>query len=187
MKKPVVARITAALLPLLAAKALADDALPLALGSRIRVTTDRRTVGTLLARDDQSLTLYVGDAKPPVVVPRAAIRRLDRSVRPSRRAHDAWVGAAVGAGLAIGLGTLAGLCHSGAHPTDVPRYPISTDTCVSGTLVGLAWGILLVPPAAALGALNGDERWRNVPLDRIKVGLAPTRGRGIAGALSFSF
>jgi hypothetical protein len=178
MKKPLVVTIAAALLPLLAGNVLADDAPPLALGSRVRVTSDHPIVGKLLAIDNQSLTLDLGDAKDPVVVPRGAINRLEQSLGPGRKDHDAAAGAAAGAALAVGLGLAFGV---GCKPS-----LCSSRATGAAQFAGLS-AMVLVPSLAALSGLTGGERWRKVPLDRIKIGLAPTRGRGIGAALSFSF
>lgn len=186
MKKPAVVTITLTLLPLLAGNVLADDAPPLILGSRIRVTADRRIVGKLLARDDQTLTLDLGDAKDPVEVPRAAIIRVEQSVRPSRRGQEALGGAAAGAFAGLALGALRG---SSARAS-LLGYPPGEHREWSGPsplAFFLVYGLVLVPAGAIVGALSGGERWKKVPLDRIKVGLAPTRGRGIAGGVSVSF
>jgi hypothetical protein len=40
---------------------------------------------------------------------------------------------------------------------------------------------------AGIGALIKRDRWREVPLERVRVSLAKTRGRGVALSLSVPF
>jgi hypothetical protein len=176
MKKTLVVSIAATVLPLLVGNALADDATALTLGTRLRVTTDHRLVGRLLAQDDQSLTLDLGKKGDPVVVPRASITRIQESLGPSRRGKGALVGSAAAVALSIALGIVYG-------------QSCSRDSflCFTHTEMAAGAAILLVPPGAVIGALTKGEHWRKVPLDRLRVGLAPTRGGGIGASVSLSF
>lgn len=180
MKKSLVVTTALAVLPLLTGTLLADDLPPLALGSRVRVTTNRELIGKLVARDDQSLTLHLGDNKDPVVVPRAAIKRLEQSLRP-RNTQAQVVGGWVGAAIAIALGVAAGSdCFGFGCQSESESYRMGAGFA----LLNSAW---LVPTGVGIGNIIGRERWRRVPVERIKVGLTPTPGRGVGAAVSFSF
>jgi hypothetical protein len=189
MKRSLVVTTALAVLPLLTGNLLADDLPPLTLGSRIRVTTDRKKqreiVGKLVAGDDQSLTLDLGNAKAPVVVPRTAITRVERSMRPSRKADFALAGGVLGLGLAIAAGQSG--CGSSAHLGPDRPLPVDGLFCFSSTDLTILAAVELVPLFATIGGLIGRERWKKVPLDRVKVGMAPTRGGGVGAAVSFSF
>ena len=105
---------------------------------------------------------------------RASITSLEESLRPSRKLKGALIGAAAGAALAVGLGLATGSdCNSN------PNEFLSFSFCYSRANMVAFLAVLLVPGGGVTGGLIGRERWRKLPLDRIRVGLTPTRGRGI--------
>jgi len=178
MKRTILAALALLVSALLGGNALAEETPPLALGKRLRVTTDHRLVGRLVAQDEQSLTLQVGEGKPPVVVPRTTVTRVEESLRPGRKGHGALIGAAVGVGAAAILGVAAG--------DDCSR---DESLCYSHGEVALVSAVLLVPLGAVIGALaSPGERWGPVSSGhRVGVSLAPLRGRGIRAAISINF
>lgn len=136
-------------------------------GQAVRFARPGQTIeGRVQAFDDNRIVvLQNGEEGRAVVVPRAAIVGLDVRQRPSRKGR----GAAIG----FGVGVLAGLALVASSDADervlllIPAVPI-------GTLLGL-----VVAPGA---------KWeRNVPIDRIRVGLGPTRGHGIGLSVSLAF
>ena len=178
MKRPAIAALALLLLSHAQRAALADELPPLAVGTRLRVTTDHRLVGRLVAQDERSLTLQVGEGKPPVVVPRTAVTRVEESLRPGRKGHGALIGAAVGVGAAAILGVAAG--------DDCSRDEL---LCYSHGEVALVSAALLVPLGAVIGALaSPGERWGPVSSgQRIGVRLMPTRRGGIRASVSINF
>ena len=178
MRKRIIAALALLASPLLAGNVLADELPPLALGKRLRVTTDHRLVGRLVAQDDQSLTLQVREDRAPVVVPRTRVTRVEESLRPGRKGHGALMGAAVGAGAAAILGVAAG--------EDCSR---DKWLCFSRGEVALGSAILFAPLGALIGGLAAPgERWGLVsPGHRVGVSLVPIRGRGIGASISVNF
>ncbi len=172
MRKRVIAALALLASPLLAGNVLADELPPLALGKRLRLTTDHRLVGRLVAQDDQSLTLQVREDRAPVVVPRTRVTRVEESLRPGRKGHGALMGAAVGAGAAAILGVAAGEDCSG-----------DKWLCFSGS------AILFAPLGALIGGLAAPgERWGLVSSGhQIGVSMVPIRGRGIGASISVNF
>jgi hypothetical protein len=177
MKRPAIAALALLLLSHAQRAALADELPPLAVGTRLRVTTDHRLVGRLVAQDERSLTLQIQENKAPVVVPRTAISRVEESLRPGRKGRGALIGAALGAGAAAVLGVAAGDDCSGDELL-----------CYSHGEVALVSAALLVPLGTLIGALaSPGERWRPVSSGhRVGVSLAPVRG-GIRASISVAF
>jgi hypothetical protein len=164
---------------LVAGNVLADEPAPLALGSRLRVTTDERLVGRLVAQDEQSLTLQVRPGKDPVVVPQARIVTVERSLRLSQKSTGAAIGALVGALSAVVFGLVVGEDCSGRH----------VDTlCFPRGGVALASSVVLVPVGTLIGAVAAPgERWELVSGYRVGVRVTPMRGGGIAASASLRF
>src|SRR5262245_57496691 len=91
----------------------AEEAPPVDVGARVRVTVARgpdagerterveKTVGQLIAIEADRITLAVQGRRSPVVVPLDSVLRLERSVRPSKRGKGALVGGAIG--MAVGF------------------------------------------------------------------------------------
>ncbi len=148
-------------------------------GDKVRVTTDKeRVVGYLTAIEGEQLTLDTTFRRldTSLVLPLASVTKFEVSRgQNSKAGMGALVGLIVGAGVGAAFGI--GLCNS--FPQD--------DNCVGDGVVG---GLLLALPTAGLGALIGltikVERWKTVPLDRIRVGLIP-RGGGLEVSAKFVF
>lgn len=73
----------------------AQDAQPLAPGTRVRVTSESKLVGKLVSTSAESLVLDVAGCDQ--TVPRSAVRRFEVSARPSRKGKGALIGACIGA------------------------------------------------------------------------------------------
>jgi len=54
-------------------------------------------------------------------------------------------------------------------------------------LGGVSLGVLGALVGAGIGASTGTDQWEQVPLERIRVGVAPQRGGGVRLAASFKF
>jgi hypothetical protein len=165
---------------LLAGNVLADEPARVALGTRLRVTTDQILVGRLLAQDERSLTLEVGPGKTPVVVPRERITTLERSLRPSRKGTGAATGALMGA-LFAGFFVLA-------VGEDCPRHSVDT-FCIPPYAIALGSAVVLIPLGTLVGLVAAHgERWEVVSgHNRLAVRVAPRRGGGMTAAVSLRF
>ena len=149
------------------ASAHAQQARPLRLGERVRVTTETGTiVGVALGVRDDSVSMRVhADSVPRVAL--ADIQRLEASGGPSNRTSiqtsasvvGMLVGGVAGAFIGASLTRSDGLTSSGQY--DVPQF--------FGAVIG---GALGVPVGATLGYLSVSsvepERWDVIP--------TPTRG-----------
>lgn len=129
--------------------------------------------------DDKSL-LVSADDRIPVRVSRQAITRLEVSTGRHRRALK---GMFIGAG--IGAALIGPAYHSDAKSSncDNALFPCTTSLAGAeafGILVGATYG-------AGIGALIESDWWSAVPLEHVRVSLAPTRGRGVVLSLSVGF
>ena len=188
--------LTAALVGILllaAGAALADDAVQLASGTRVRVTVRTgggRLVGTVLALNDKNLTLLGAVIPTPsrglelqvpgktdtTVLRREDITKVDVSAGRRSRGRGALIGAALGAGAAVFIGLAAG--------SDDP----GTFIAFSAGQKALLAAIVLVPIEAVIGAaVHPPERWKELPKDRIRLSFTPVSGRGAAVSLAFLF
>lgn len=145
---------------------------PITAGSRVRFQAPsviRGTIlGTVMSVDRESLLVSTDDQRP-FRVSRQAISRLEVSTGKSRQALK---GMLVGAGIgAVVLGALGGVGTAGSS---------HGEAAVLGVGVGAAYGV-------GFGALLKRDRWSSVPLESVRIGLAPTRGKGLGLALSMSF
>jgi len=164
----------------LAGSVVADEPPQLPLGTRLRVINNRSVVGRLVAQDEQSLTLQPGGGRDPVVVPRNAIIRVQKSVAPSQRGAGAIGGLVLGALSATVFGLAVGEDCSDRHSVDT--------LCFGRGGVMLASAAILVPLGLVIGvAAAPGERWEEIPVHRFAVNVMPRRGRGIAASVTFRF
>ena len=148
-------------------------------GSRVRILAPTmvhgRLEGMVLEMDENSLLVGMDD-RGPIRLPREAITRLDVSTGRHRRALKGMI---IGAGIGVAtLGLAAATYHSdGGGSSDSTSWGAAVGQFALG---GAAWG-------AGIGALIKSDRWSPVPLDTVRVGLGPTRGRGVALSVSVGF
>ena len=156
---------------LLAALATADETPPLEAGARVRVVVSSgqgRLTGGLLAVDNERLTLQIENEKTPRVLPRAEVTAL--AVSAGRRSRGR--GALLGAGVGVVVGAVIGFA-GGDDPNVDEGGLTASENAVEGAGIFGAIGALIglaIPPG---------ERWKEVPLDRVRVSLLPVRGRGV--------
>jgi hypothetical protein len=146
-------------------------------GSRVRVSapaiSGRRIVGTLTAFDDESLTLETKGRRDPLMIPRAAITRLDVSSGPRSRAL-------LGAGLGLAGGVLAGLASG-------PKCPGgTTGSCGSALETAILYSALLVPIGALIGTAHPGDRWEDAGWKHPHFGVSLLPGRGLGISVSAS-
>ena len=152
----------------------------IAIGSRIRfrapAVVQGRVQGTVVEEDATSLTIRFHDV--PQLVPRVAITEIDAYAGNRREWRKGLIVGAV-SGAAAGFGGLQ--VHS-----DCPES--SSGVCftsrgASAAFFAVYWALL----GTGVGALIKSDIWTRLPLEHIRVGLAPTRGRGIGISVSARF
>ena len=158
--------LTAALLsgasPLRAAET--DEPAPsVVVGCRVRVTqTHSVLAGSLLATDEESLTVAGDGSKVPAVIRRSDVTRLE----VSRGRHSAAV-----------LGALGGAVVLGA--LSYPAWQACGDCSGSppaAMVIGFGVGGGLI--GALIGNLITSERWHEVAVSSVQIGIAPSVGPG---------
>lgn len=151
--------------------AISAQETPVRTGDRVRVTHShsQTTTGTLLALDQQILTLDVSGSSG-IQIRRSAVTKLEVS-RGQRSKTVA--GALIGAGAGFVVGTL--IVAAGLSSNDnVSRDTNKTGIALAGGALGAGAGLLI---GGIIGASKKDL-WEEVPLDGLRVGLASLqRGR----------
>ena len=126
----------------------AQDSVLLLPGSRLRVTAPavapKPIVGTLLEAGEREIVL-AASASDRTRIPRASITRLERSVRPSRKARGALIGFGVGLAVMVGKAAVNGGCNDGCNMENVA-----------------AAGLVALSTAAMGAIISPGERWADV-------------------------
>ena len=121
-------------------------------GDRVRVTTgkplpdstgEERLAGRIVTSDGVSLTLLPEHLSRPIVVPRSAIVKLEKS----RGRVPRWQAAVVGAALGAGLGAVFGMILDTAGSSCTGECIVGPVATITGVFVGAGTG-------AAIGALK---------------------------------
>ena len=120
----------------------------------------------------------------------ASITRLEWS--KGSKAFGVGRGAIVGAVIGVPLGVVIGLATYEECVVQEVNFIFTNCTfalrqeeaAVGGAILGGVRGALL---GAILGGTIKTERWVRVPLDRLRVGIAPQRDGGFALGLSVTF
>ena len=167
--------IALAYLGCLAGPANAGEAQPLPTGTLVRVTAPRvskgRIEGTLLSASENQIVIAFPDSEPRTIA-RRDLTRLEWSRGYHRHPiPGAVVGGLLG-GAFFGAASLA-LCDAA-----------SCSVSMAAVGVGFALGAL---PGAGVGALIKTRKWAEVEPSRVKVSVAPVRGRGVAAQLTLRF
>lgn len=166
----------------------AQDAVFAVPGSRVRVTMaaeaasrgDRAVlrpgaVGTLVRVEDETLTLRVDGTEQTLGVARRSIVKFEVSAGKRSRTKNALVGA----GFGVGFAAVFLLSYFGGDALE-DEAAFATSTIMVATMT--------VPMCALIGAvLPTPERWKELPVDRVQVSVAPLPGRGVAVSLRFGF
>lgn len=153
---------------------------PIAVRNRIRLlaatVVQGQVEGTLVEMDEESL-LVSRDGRTPVRVPRPAITRLEVS---TGRHGQALKGMIIGAG--VGALTYQTTVSGGGDCQNA--VGLCTTSIGQAAAVGIVAGGLV---GSLIGALHQTDRWSSVPLEKLRVSLAPTRGRGAGLTVSVGF
>lgn len=137
-----------------------------------------RLTGRVVALDAHWLRLDLDDGKPTVLVPRAAIERLEVSRRTPRQVGGK--GAAIGALVpGVPLGLLGAVVFSMGNLDCESNC--SSGLPLMGAALGVGTGALI---GGLLGSAMSDDGWEDVS---VSVGIAPQPGKGIAGGLCLRF
>jgi hypothetical protein len=185
---------------LVARSAAGDEApaptTPLAFGTRVRVHTERqgRIVAYLAQERPDALVVdrRRDDKVERLTLPRADIRGLEVSERPSRKGTGALVGMLVGVAGGVLLGVLGGDegCGSASLPNTLGNFSanLSSATCVSKGEGAFLGALALGPLSAGVGALLAPgEKWRRVDQPSVQVRVTTPPGGGAVVRLSLSF
>jgi hypothetical protein len=202
MRNPAVA----AVLTLSLASGAVASAEPAAGAERVRLALKTpsgkrlsgRIVGDLVASGPETLTVRAGGRE--VVVKRAEISRMERSLGRHSRAVGGLRGAAIGAGIGAVLGAGIGLL-SGDDPEpvrDCPPYdgfgfivppcgPLFTFSAQDKAAIdGTVLGVLGAVAGGIGGAVAPGERWQRQRADGPALALRPQR-RGLGAELALRF
>ncbi len=160
----------------------AQERPPIAPGMRVRISTLPLTsepqwfVGTVAALTPEQIVIDPLNADR-LAIPREHVTRLDvHRGRKGRALLGAGIGFLVGVGWTVALVTSPSICNA-EEQCDAGDYAKAI-AILGGTGAGLG---------ALVGLLIRTDRWEEVPLNRLRVSLAPQRvGRFALGA-SLSF
>jgi len=149
-------------------------------GHRVRLKTDSASqwlVGTLVAADEDSLRLHVGENAPWVSVARSRVSQFEvRYEGHSNAGRGALIGLGVGG---IGGGLLAWADGSTCRSPSWCIFSPGQAALTGALLLGGAGAVL----GAVLGSVKHGGGWEAVSLGR-RVALAP-RGAGLMLSLTF--
>ena len=159
----------------------AQGTLTVTVGERVRVSTESGAthVGLLSATTSGALEVQGEGGSQRFSV--ASVTRLD--VSRGQKSHTL-----LGAGIGFAAGALVAVVHCSRDAggfSDVGMCDLADDdltlwvACVLGAIGGLAGGIA--------GDLIKTERWEEIPLERLRVSLAPQGDGGFALGFSVSF
>lgn len=141
--------------------------------------------GKLLLLEENALVLDGGEGKPPIVVPRVAVAKLDVRRRASKRPFGVVIGTVLGGIIGNAVANRRSGSDCEAYEIDFDRAICrSSDKISSATnvTVGLGLGALL-----GAGVTPGDRWDKNVPLASVHLSLGRTRGHGFRVSVAFAF
>ncbi len=181
MKALKVTALILTLLPAAPVSLLAQQAPPVAPGDRVRVTApgiqSQRFVGTVIETGADTCLLKVEGRPAPLPLALAAVTQLEVSRGQANKGKTgAIIGGAVGAGIGVAV-------IISSYEEDCSSQLLS-DLCEFGNAMALLSPLALGVAGAVLGNVIGksieSERWEEVPLDRLRVGLSPVTADGVA-------
>jgi len=158
---------------------MAENSPQLTPGSRVRVKVSaeqEQLVGKLLTLDDKNLSLRVEDEMEPRILPREQITGL--AVSTGRRSRGR--GALIGGGIGAAVGAAIGIATADESSGFGPSWSSGEGALVGAVLIGSIGALigLAIPPG---------ERWKDMPLNGVRLTLRPVPGRGAGVFLSVAF
>ncbi len=164
--------------------AVATQAIPtLTPGARVRAwnspPADQKVVGTLLEIRSDTLLLQEDGWADTTPILRTAVTRLDISVGHMRHTGR---GAARGFLFGGAVGALAGVIIGSSF--ECGTGDCGKEGAIAFGAIGAGTGLLI---GALVGAITTSDRWQEVPVDRLRVGLIPQRNGRVALLASVSF
>ncbi len=164
----------------------AQERRPIVPGVTVRVSApsvvEKHVVGSVVSLDRDTLVLNAEGRAAPLALPLASVSVLEvHRGRKSRVGRGALIG--LGVGVAVGGVSGFGLCEM-----DETKSGCEFHEHILGSLaIGAYGGVLGAGIGALIGLVARTDRWETVPLERIRVGLTPHGGHGLALTASVSF
>jgi hypothetical protein len=145
----------------------------LAVGAKVRLRAPAtgKVQGIVIEMEEAFLHVRTDDG--PVKVPRDAIARIEVGAGRRRRTLKGMV---IGAAMGGTSGGLGACCQPGGSP--------SGSDVAAAIGAGLATGATI---GAAVGYFIKSEGWTSLPVDRVRVGIAPSGKGGVALSLALRF
>jgi len=169
MKAPRITSLAVVLLVTMSVELFAQQGSPVTPGVRVRVSrlgNVPRVVCTVLALKADTLVLDAEDRVETLEVPLALVEKVEISRgKKSNTAGGAIAGGLFGA--VLGAACASGPGGYGCGGSDAEYVALAT--IAAGTGIG-----------ALIGAAIKTDRWEQVPLDDIRVGLSPVTPDGVA-------
>jgi hypothetical protein len=153
--------------------------------SRLRFSDRAIDIGTVARINADTLFLASDQDADTLVVPTKWITQLDVS-----RGKESHLGAGIGYGALIGLGTgaLAGVIWCSSDPSFCGHHQEGlqgpSQAALVGAILGLVPGIVV---GGIIGAASTSDRWERLPQDRWHFTLAPQAHGGLAFGASIVF
>ncbi len=171
------------LIPLAALSA--QEPPPIEAGSRIRVTAPTvgadKLVGMCVEVDATRLRIQAGERVPPRAISLTDVTRLEVSQgRKSNALKGLLIGGLVGTPIGAAVGGVVG---SIAHGLDEAHASMAAYVATGALVFGAAGGLV----GLGIGALSSSERWKEVPLDRLRVSFVARRDGRFALGVSVAF
>lgn len=165
------AAATFLLLSIEASALFAQELATLAPGLRVRITdaAGARLTGHIRSTDADALNVSSGN-RGVVTVRRADVARLEVGFARSYGRAGAITGGLLGLAAGLAIDT------SGSDDCGCRAIAVSPFLAMAGTGAGFVVGRLIRP-----------ARWSEMPLDRVRVGVAPVRGGGAGVRVSLAF
>lgn len=169
---------------------LAQRALPVAPGDRVRVTAPtvakERLIGTVVKLGADTCWLEVEGRASPLTLPLAQVYKLEVS---RGRKSKAGTGSIVGfiGGAVTGAAIAAASIDEKEESFFSPDYGDLSDELGSIALGAALGGVAGAGVGALIGLTIKVDRWERVPLTRMRVSIVPCRGGGRAFQISVIF
>lgn len=163
---------------------------PVVAGDRVRVSAPTlsldQQVGTIVEMSANNWTLQYGKLDQTLSLSIGSLTKLEVSRgKKSNVLKGALGGFAVGVPAGAVIGLLGTTKDSPPGSTEAKFCDEGTLTCMA--LWGVAFGAVGGLVGLGIGAISRTDRWEEVPLERLHVGIASQGSRGLAISVRFAF